>query len=83
MKTRSELREKIMTILYQIDICRSQNIEYNVENIIRETIRDKHINLSKIRNEKFENNYATINEFTDGKNIERIYRKLKELNIIK
>lgn len=38
MKTRSELREKIMTILYQIDICRSQNVEYNVENIIRENL---------------------------------------------
>lgn len=38
MKTRSELREKIMTILYQIDICRSQNLEYNVENIIRENL---------------------------------------------
>ena len=61
---------------------RAYNIN-ELENIIRETIRDKHINLSKIRNEKFENNYATINEFTDGKNIERIYRKLKELNIIK
>ena len=61
---------------------RAYNIN-ELENIIRKTIRDKHINLSKIRNEKFENNYATINEFTDGKNIERIYRKLKELNIIK
>ena len=38
MKTRSELREKIMTILYQIDICKSQKIEYNVENIIRENL---------------------------------------------
>ena len=38
MKTRSELREKIMTILYQIDICRSQNLEYNAENIIRENL---------------------------------------------
>ena len=38
MKTRSELREKIMTILYQIDICRSQNIEYNVENVIKENL---------------------------------------------
>lgn len=34
MKTRSELREKIMTILYQIDINRSQKIDYNVEEII-------------------------------------------------
>ena len=38
MKTRSELREKIMKILYQIDICKSQKIEYNVENIIRENL---------------------------------------------
>lgn len=38
MKTRSELREKIMTILYQIDISRSQNINYNVEDIISENL---------------------------------------------
>lgn len=34
MKSRSELREKIMIILYQIDINRSQHIDYNVEEII-------------------------------------------------
>ena len=34
MKSRSELREKIMFILYQIDINRSQHIDYNVEEII-------------------------------------------------
>lgn len=34
MKSRSELREKIMVILYQIDINRSQRIDYNVEEII-------------------------------------------------
>jgi len=33
-KSRSELREKIMVILYQIDICKKQNIPYNVEDII-------------------------------------------------
>ena len=38
MKTRSEIKKKIMTILYQIDICKSQKIEYNVENIIRENL---------------------------------------------
>ena len=38
MKTRSELREKIMIILYQIDINRKQNIEYSVEEIIRENL---------------------------------------------
>ena len=34
LKSRSELREKIMIILYQIDINRSQHINYNVEEII-------------------------------------------------
>lgn len=34
MKSRSELREKIMIILYQININRSQHINYNVEEII-------------------------------------------------
>lgn len=34
MKSRSELREKIMIILYQIDINRSQHIDYNVEEVI-------------------------------------------------
>ena len=31
--TRSELREKIMTILYQISLYKSNNIEYDVEKI--------------------------------------------------
>ena len=35
---RSELREKIMIILYQIDINRSQNIEFNVEEIINDNL---------------------------------------------
>ena len=34
--TRSELREKIMTILYQISLYKSNNIEYEVEKIISE-----------------------------------------------
>ena len=38
MKSRSELREKIMVILYQIDINRKQNIDYSVEEIIRENL---------------------------------------------
>ena len=38
MKTRSELRENIMIILYQIDINRKQNIDYSVEEIIRENL---------------------------------------------
>ena len=35
---RSELREKIMIILYQIDIFKEQKVEYNIEDIIKENI---------------------------------------------
>ena len=34
--TRSELREKIMTILYQINVYSSNKIDYDVEDIIKE-----------------------------------------------
>ena len=34
--TRSELREKIMTILYQINVYSANKIVYNVEDIIKE-----------------------------------------------
>jgi CDP-glycerol glycerophosphotransferase (TagB/SpsB family) len=54
-----------------------------LEDISKEAIVDGKVDLSKLRNKKFEDNYATINEFSDGKNIERIYEKLKELEIIK
>ncbi len=37
-KSRSELREKAMVILYQIDILKNNNIDYNVENIISENL---------------------------------------------
>ena len=37
-KTRSELREKAMVILYQIDILKSNKCEYNVENLISENL---------------------------------------------
>ena len=38
MSTRSELREKIMTILYQIDILRQNKVPYEIENVIKENI---------------------------------------------
>ena len=37
-KTRSELREKAMVILYQLDILKNNSIEYNVENLISENL---------------------------------------------
>ncbi len=36
--TRSELREKIMIILYQIDIYKEQKVPYEVENVIKDNL---------------------------------------------
>lgn len=38
--TRSELRNRIMTILYQINVYESDKIEYNVENVINENDKE-------------------------------------------
>ncbi len=37
-KSRSELREKAMIILYQISIYKKNNIEYNIDDVIRENV---------------------------------------------
>lgn len=37
-KTRSELREKAMVILYQIDILKNNNVDFNIENLITENL---------------------------------------------
>ncbi len=36
--TRSELREKIMTILYQISLYQNNKIEYNIDDVIAENL---------------------------------------------
>lgn len=36
--TRSELREKIMTILYQIDLYKTNKISYDVDSVIKENM---------------------------------------------
>lgn len=38
MASRSELREKIMTIVYQISLYRNNKINYNVDEVIKENI---------------------------------------------
>ena len=53
-----------------------------LEKLIKKTIKNKKINLDEVRTKKFEENYKTINEFSDGKNIDRIYEKLTQLNIV-
>jgi N utilization substance protein B len=37
-KTRSELREIAMVILYQMDILKSNKVEFNIENLISENL---------------------------------------------
>lgn len=53
-----------------------------LEAVIKDTIKDKKINLDKVRTTEYEANYKTINEFSDGKNIERIYQELLKLKLI-
>ncbi len=36
--TRSELREKVMTILYQIELYAKNKIEYNIDDVIHENL---------------------------------------------
>lgn len=48
--TRSELREKIMTILYQINVYRKDQIEYNTEDVITENDKTNNEFILKIVN---------------------------------
>lgn len=75
MKSRSELREKIMIILYQIDINRSQHIDYNVEEVINanldidnEFVRDIVYGVITYENEIIE----IANKYMKNWNISRI-----------
>lgn len=53
-----------------------------LEQIIDKCIKNQKIDLSVIRSKEHENNYKTINEFSDGKNLERIYDELIRLELI-
>ena len=52
---RSELRRKIMTILYQIFLYESSKIEYNVEDVIRENVEIDNDFVNEIVNGVLEN----------------------------
>ena len=49
-QTRSELREKIMTILYQTFMYQTNKIEFNIEELIKEQIEIKNEFVEKIVN---------------------------------
>ncbi len=53
-----------------------------LKNLLNESISNEKIDLSKIRTKEHEKAYKSINEFNDGKNIDRIYEELEELELI-
>ena len=53
-----------------------------LEEIIKSSVKNEKINLKELRTKKYEDNYKLINEFSDGKNIERIYNELLRLGFI-
>lgn len=53
-----------------------------LEEIIKSSVKNKKINLKELRTKEYEDNYKLINEFSDGKNIERIYNELLRLGFI-
>ena len=52
---RSELRKKIMTILYQIFLYENSNIDYNVEDVIKESIEIENEFVNQVVNGVLEN----------------------------
>ena len=53
-----------------------------LEDVINETVIDGKINLDRVRTDEFKEIYKSINEFSDGKNMERLYDRLVKLKII-
>lgn len=53
-----------------------------LEQMVSEVITDGTICLEKLREQKYIDNYQSINEFSDGKNIDRIAEELVRLEII-
>lgn len=53
-----------------------------LDKVLKEGIRDQQILLDYFHTEEYERRNLSINEFTDGKNIDRICDELERLNII-
>lgn len=54
----------------------------DLDSILTRGIQDQRICLDYFRTKEFEENYRAINEFSDGKNTERIFEELKRLEIL-
>ena len=75
MKSRSELREMIMISLYQIYLCDSSNIEYDIEKIIKSIIEEPNDFVNKMVYGTLENKDiidTTINKYLNNWTVDRL-----------
>lgn len=73
--TRTELREKIMVILYQIEFYMKENIEYNLEDVYKENLEMDSKYVKDIVNgvlEKKEELDSIINKYLDNWTLDRL-----------
>ena len=73
--TRTEAREKIMVILYQIDFYRKENIEYNLEDVFHENLEMDNKYVKDIVNGVLENQEKideTITKYLDNWDLDRL-----------
>lgn len=73
--TRTEAREKIMIILYQIDFYKKENIEYNLEDVFHENLEMDNKYVKDIVNGVLENQDKideTINKYLENWDLDRL-----------
>ena len=73
--TRTEAREKIMVILYQIDFYRKKKIEYNLEDVFHENLEMDNKYVKDIVNGVLENQEKideTITKYLDNWDLDRL-----------
>ena len=73
--TRTEAREKIMVILYQIDFYRKEKIEYNLEDVFHENLEMDNKYVKDIVNGVLDNQEKideTITKYLDNWDLERL-----------
>ena len=73
--TRTEAREKIMVILYQIDFYKKENIEYNLEDVFHENLEMDNKYVKDIVNGVLENQEKideTITKYLDNWDLDRL-----------
>ena len=73
--TRTEAREKIMVILYQIDFYKKENIEYNLEDVFHENLEMDNKYVKDIVNGVLENQEKIdeiITKYLDNWDLDRL-----------